>query len=108
VKINPDYSDIIIKNNQDDINNRHYLLICERGVVHDYIETRLDNKPLKIHIPLEMYPKGIVQLTLYDSLFRPLAERWYSITGPIRRFSPAHNWATFGRTSASFFSSPDP
>ena len=22
-----------------------------------------------------MYPKGIVQITLYDSLFRPLAER---------------------------------
>ncbi len=26
-------------------------------------------------MPLEIYPKGIVQITLFDSLFRPLAER---------------------------------
>jgi len=72
---NSDSSDIIIKNNLNDFDSRHYLLLAVRGTVYASIETRLDNKPLKIHLPLDMYPKGIVQITLFDSLFRPQAER---------------------------------
>jgi hypothetical protein len=70
-----DSSDILIKNNQENLNGRHYLLLSVRGAVYATIETKLDYRPLKIHLPLKMYPKGIVQVTLYDSLFRPLAER---------------------------------
>jgi len=75
LNFNSDSSNILIKNNQNTVKGRHYLLISSRGAVYASIETRLDNKPLKIHLPLKMYPKGIVQITLYDSLFRPLAER---------------------------------
>jgi hypothetical protein len=75
LNFNSDSSDMLIKNNQNNIKSRHYVLISVRGAVYASIETRLDNKPLKIHIPLKMYPKGIVQITLFDSLFCPLAER---------------------------------
>jgi hypothetical protein len=70
-----DSGDIIIKNNLNFNKMRHYLLLSVRGVAYASINASLDNRPLKIHIPLIMYPKGIVQVTLYDSLFRPLAER---------------------------------
>jgi hypothetical protein len=70
-----DSNDILITNNQDNVKSRHFLLFSVRGAVYASIETRLDDKPLKIHLPLKMYPKGIVQITLFDSLFRPLAER---------------------------------
>jgi hypothetical protein len=70
-----DSSDILIKNNQNNVKSRHFLLFSVRGAVYASIETKLDNKPLKIHLPLKKYPKGIVQITLYDSLFSPLAER---------------------------------
>jgi hypothetical protein len=75
LNFNADSSDIIIKNNLDNFKSRHYLLVSVRGVVYASIETKLDNKTLPIHLPLKMYPKGIVQITLFDSLFRPLAER---------------------------------
>ena len=75
LNFNPDSSDILLKSNQNNVRGRNYLLISVRGAVYASIETKLENKPLKIHLPLKMYPKGIVQLTLYDSLFRPLAER---------------------------------
>jgi hypothetical protein len=75
LNFNADSSDILIKNNQENLNGRHYLLLSIRGAVYAAIETKLDNRPLKIHLPLKMYPKGILQVTLYDSLFRPLAER---------------------------------
>jgi hypothetical protein len=68
-------SDILVKNYPEHLTGRHYLLFSVRGVVYAAIEAMLDNNPLKIHLPLKMYPKGIVQVTLYDSLFRPLAER---------------------------------
>ncbi len=75
LNFNSDSSDILIKNNQNNVKSRHYMLISIRGAVYASIETWLDNKPLKIHLPLKMYPKGIVQITLFDSLFRPQAER---------------------------------
>ena len=75
LNFNSNSSDIIIKNNCNNFKGKHCLLVSVRGAVYTSIETRLDNKPLKIHLPLKMYPKGIVQITLYDSLFRPLAER---------------------------------
>src|ERR1035437_2964394 len=75
LNFNADSSEILIKNNQNNFKNRHYLLVSVRGVVYASIETKLDNKTLPIHLPLKMYPKGIVQITLFDSLFRPLAER---------------------------------
>jgi hypothetical protein len=75
LNFNADSSDILIKNNQENLNGRHYLLLSVRGAVYAAIETKLDYRPLKIHLPLKMYPKGIVQVTLYDNLFRPLAER---------------------------------
>jgi hypothetical protein len=75
LNFNSDSSDIRIKNNRNNVKGIHYLLVSVRGAVYASIETRLDNKPLKIHLPLKMYPKGIVQITLFDNLFRPLAER---------------------------------
>ncbi len=75
LNFNSDSGDILIKNNQENHSGRHYLLLSVRGAVYASIETKLDYRPLKIHLPLKMYPKGIVQVTLYDSLFRPLAER---------------------------------
>jgi hypothetical protein len=75
LNFNADSSDILIKNNQNNFKSRHYLLVSVRGVVYASIETKLDNNTLSIHLPLKMYPKGIVQITLFDSLFRPLAER---------------------------------
>ncbi len=70
-----DSSDIIIKNNRNNIKSRHYLLFSVRGAFYSTMVTNLDNRILKIHLPLKMYPKGIVQVTLFDSLYRPLAER---------------------------------
>jgi hypothetical protein len=75
LNFNSDSSEILIKNNQSNFKSRHYLLISVRGVVYASIESKLDNKILPIQLPLDMYPKGIVQITLFDSLFRPLAER---------------------------------
>ena len=75
LNFNADSGDIIIKNNLNDLNEKYYLLFAVRGAVYKAIETKLDFRPLKIHLPLEMYPKGIIQVTLYDSLYRPLAER---------------------------------
>jgi len=75
INFNSDSSEIIIKNNQNNVKSRYYLLFSVRGTVYASIETTLDNKPLKIHLPLKMYPKGILQITLLDSLFHPLAER---------------------------------
>ena len=75
LNFNADSSDIQIRNNQNIVKCRHYIFVSVRGAVYASIETRLDDKPLKIHLPLKMYPKGIVQITLYDSLFRPQAER---------------------------------
>ena len=75
LNFNADSGEILIKNNQNSFKTRHYLLVSARGVVYASIETKLDTKTLKVHLPLELYPKGIVQITLFDSLFRPLAER---------------------------------
>jgi hypothetical protein len=75
LNFNCNSGDIIIKNNRNNVKGRHYLIISARGVVYKSIETWLDSKPVKIHLPLEIFPKGIVQITLFDSLFRPLAER---------------------------------
>jgi CarboxypepD_reg-like domain len=75
LNFNVDSSDILIRNNDEDLIGSHYLLLSVRGAVYAAIETKLDFRPLKVHLPLKMYPKGIIQVTLYDSLFRPLAER---------------------------------
>ena len=75
LNFNSDSSVIYIKNNQNNYKSKHYLLVAVRGAVFTSIEAKLDTKTLKIHLPLEIYPKGIVQITLFDSLFRPLAER---------------------------------
>jgi hypothetical protein len=75
INFNSDSSEILIQNNLNNVKSRYYLLISVRGAVYASIETRLDNKPLKVHLPMKKYPKGIVQITLFDSLFRPLAER---------------------------------
>jgi hypothetical protein len=75
LNFNADSSEILIKNNQSKFKSRNYLLVSVRGVVYAAIETKLENKTLPIQLPLKMYPKGIVQITLFDSLFRPLAER---------------------------------
>ena len=75
LNFNCDSDNILIKNNLNNVKSRHYLLISARGVIYTSIEIWLNNKPLKIHVPLKIYPKGIVQITLFDSYFRPLAER---------------------------------
>jgi hypothetical protein len=75
LNFNSDSSEINIKNNQNDYKSRDYLLVSVRGAVYTSIEAKLNAKTLRIHLPFETYPKGIVQITLFDSLFRPLAER---------------------------------
>lgn len=72
---NSDSSAIFIKNNQVKNNSKHYLLASIRGAVCTSIETELNPHPIKIPLPFKSYPKGIVQITLFDSLFHPLAER---------------------------------
>ena len=75
LNFNADSAEILIKNNQNNFKTRHYLLVSVRGVIYASIETKLDTKTLKVLLPLKLYPRGIVQITLFDSLFRPLAER---------------------------------
>ncbi|MGC1392138.1 MAG: hypothetical protein WA816_13970 [Bacteroidales bacterium] len=75
LNFNADSKVIYVKNNQNTYKSRHYLLVSVRGVVYNSIETTLSTKTLRIPLPFETYPKGIVQITLFDSLFRPLAER---------------------------------
>lgn len=66
---------ILIKNNQNPVKRRHYLLISVRGMVCDSYEAKLDTGTYELYLPFKTYPKGIVQITLYDSLFHPQAER---------------------------------
>ncbi|MGD0756289.1 MAG: hypothetical protein ABR927_14650 [Bacteroidales bacterium] len=75
LNFNSDSSVIYIKNNQNNYKSRHYLLVSVRGVVYTSIEAKLSTRVLRIPLPFETYPKGVVQITLFDSLFRPLAER---------------------------------
>jgi hypothetical protein len=75
LNFNSDSKVIYVKNNQNNYKSRHYLLVSVRGVVYTSVEAKLDTKALRIPLPFETYPKGIVQITLFDSLFRPLAER---------------------------------
>jgi hypothetical protein len=75
LNFNSDSKVIYVKNNQNNYKSRHYLLVSVRGVVYTSIEAKLDTKALRILLPFETYPKGVVQITLFDSLFRPLAER---------------------------------
>ncbi len=75
MNLNSDSGEILIKNNQNNSRSRHYLLSSVRGAIYTSVEEKLDNRTLRIHLPFETYPKGIVQITLFDSLFRPLAER---------------------------------
>jgi hypothetical protein len=70
---NPDSSVISIKSNTGE--SRHYVLVSVRGSVYTAFEAKLSTSPTRVHLPFETYPKGIVQITLFDSLFRPLAER---------------------------------
>ncbi len=70
-----DSDEIVIKNNQSYFKSRYYLLLTLRGAVYASMNLILDTNTLHINLPLEKYPKGIMQVTLYDSLFRPLAER---------------------------------
>lgn len=66
---------ILIKNNQNIVKRRHYLLVSVRGMVCDSYEVKLDTGTYELYLPFKTYPKGIVQITLYDSLFHPQAER---------------------------------
>jgi hypothetical protein len=75
LNFNSDSSVIYVKNNQNNYKSKHYLLVAVRGAVYTSIETKLSTKALRIPLPFETYPKGVVQITLFDSLFRPLAER---------------------------------
>ena len=75
LSFNSDSSSIYIKNNQNITKSRHYLLVSVRGAVYTSVETKLSTGTIQIHLPFETYPKGIVQITLFDTLFRPLAER---------------------------------
>jgi hypothetical protein len=75
LNFNPDSSVIYVRNNQNNYKSRHYLLVSVRGAVYTSIEAKLSTKALRIPLPFETYPKGVVQITLFDSLFRPLAER---------------------------------
>jgi hypothetical protein len=75
LNFNSDSKVIYVKNNQNNYKSRHYLLASIRGVVYTSVEAKLDTKALRIPLPFETYPKGVVQITLFDSLFRPLAER---------------------------------
>ena len=70
-----DSDEILIKNNQSYFKRRHYLMVFQRGAVYASMILMLDTKTGHINLPLDKYPKGIIQITLYDSLFRPLAER---------------------------------
>ena len=72
---NPDSSIIYIKNNQNINESKHYLMISVRGVVYDALELKLNTRPTQIRLSLEAFPRGIIQLTLFDSYLRPLAER---------------------------------
>ena len=75
LNFNSNSNEFYIRNNENSFKQRHYLLISVRGAVYSKIESLLDTNTLKVHLPLELYPKGIVQITLFDSLFHPLAER---------------------------------
>jgi len=85
LNFNSDSSVIYIKNNQNNYKSKHYLLVAVRGAVFTSIEAKLDTKTLKIHLPLEIYPKGIVQITCLTAYFVRLLSDLYLITGPIRK-----------------------
>lgn len=70
-----DSSLIYIKKSSGEDKSRHYLLASMRGGIFDAIGLTLNPEALKVRIPFSTYPKGIVQITLFDSLYRPLAER---------------------------------
>jgi hypothetical protein len=75
INYNSDSSAIYIKNNQSTDKRRHYVSVSVRGVVYTAIEIILDTNVVHFHLPHKWYPKGIVQITLFDSLYHPLAER---------------------------------
>lgn len=72
---NSDSSLIYIKNNLTFNKGKYYILISVKGTVYTSVEATLKTPTIKLHLPFETYPKGIIQITLFDSLFRPLAER---------------------------------
>jgi hypothetical protein len=72
---NSDSGEICIKNNQNNYKLRHYLLVSVRGAVYTSVEEELGAETLRVRLPFGTYPRGIVQITLFDSLFRPLTER---------------------------------
>ena len=75
LNFNTNSDEIVIRNNQNYSKSRHYLLFTLRGAVYASMKLMLDTSTVHISLPLDSYPKGIVQITLYDSLFRPLVER---------------------------------
>ncbi|WP_086031431.1 hypothetical protein [Tenacibaculum holothuriorum] len=64
----------IIKANATTINNPVYLRVQSRGVVHSVAMTYLKKEKI-IKIPIKNIPQGIVEVTLLDDYFRPIAER---------------------------------
>jgi len=70
-----DSDELVIKNNQCLSKHHHALLFTLRGAVYASMDLQLDTGIVKIKVPLNKYPKGILQVTLYDSLYRPVAER---------------------------------
>lgn len=74
LNFNSDSNKLLIKNNQYSLKNSH-LLVSVRGLVYSSTEIKSDTNILQIDLQLKEYPKGILQITLFDSLFRPQAER---------------------------------
>jgi hypothetical protein len=66
---------LTLKNNCLNTSERHYLMLSVRGAVYSTSEIRTGSNALSIRLPFRNFPKGIIQVTLFDSLFRPLAER---------------------------------
>ena len=86
LNFNSGSDEITIKNNRNYSKSSNYLMVSVRGAVFAFNEVETDSTPLTVYLPLEKYPKGIVQVTLYDSLYRPLAERLVFNNRPVGKF----------------------
>ncbi|HEX2968608.1 MAG TPA: hypothetical protein VHO46_05845, partial [Bacteroidales bacterium] len=85
INFNPYSSNLSLRNNQKMLNRKHYLMISVRGMVHSLSKINISNNLLQVNLPFKSYPKGIIQVTLLDSLFRPQAERLIFNNRPDRK-----------------------
>lgn len=72
---NANSSMLYLKNNLNIKETTHYITASVRGTIFSAFEVKFDTSTVMIRLPFKSYPKGIVQVTLLDSLYRPLAER---------------------------------